>query len=425
MGTLDSMCKCEKRNICLMQNTEIVSKNLKEINNNKHSKSPNKNKDLKNSFQISGKITEFISSNKIEQIEDDIYLLNTAKNTIPSNNPISNRSNPQNNSSFNDIQLNSFHIENNNDKNKGDNNKVDYTFEQISKIEDNNDNKKSLFTRGSKNNLEELLNTLNKESKTNKNNNNKDINNKEISENKKSIIDDKEKCLDNDDDKQNIGKTSQLNGYAKYTDENGTFYEGYFDNGKLNGEGIIIKRIDNNNESDNSMKSDEVNKITYVGNIKNFKKEGFGKETSIEYKYEGQFHNDMKNGKGKIHFVNTDDFYEGEFTNDKITGFGKYIWANKHEYIGDLIDGEMHGKGKYKWPDGSEYIGQYINNIKEGEGEFKWSNGAVFKGNFTNGKPNGKGIMSYKGHNFDAEFKKGKFVGNLKSILKSINRLKK
>jgi hypothetical protein len=299
---------------------------------------------------------------------------------------------------------------------------VDYTFGQISKIEDNNDNKKSLFTRGSKNSLEELLNTFNKESKIN--NNNKNINNNEICENIKSIIDDKEKCLDNDD-KPNIGKTSQLNGYAKYTDENGTFYEGYFDNGKLNGEGIIIKRIDNNNESDNSMKSDDVNKITYVGNIKNFKKEGFGKETSIEYKYKGQFHNDMKNGKGKIHFVNTGDFYEGEFTNDKITGFGKYIWANKHEYIGDLVDGEMHGKGKYKWPDGSEYIGEYINNIKEGEGEFKWSNGAVFKGKFTNGRPNGKGIMFYKGHNFDAEFKKGKFVGNLKSILKSINRLKK
>ena len=471
-GTIDSMCKCDNKNLCFMQNNEIISKQPREINPNIIHKSSTRSKDLRNSCRISRKITDYISSNKMGQIEDDNnYCLSTAKNTFPSNNQMSNRSNPQNNSSFNEIRLNSFHIEINNENNKIEYNKVDSIFEQISKIEEKDDtNKKILFNRGSKNSLDELLNTFDKKSKANNNNDDKDDeDNNEISECKESIIDDnKDKCLYNDDDKDDKDKNEmskykesiiednkekclynddessldnknndindkkmegnmideKLNGYRKYTDENGTVYEGNFEDGKLNGEGIIIKINENNNKSINLVTKNNNNKITYVGSIKNFKKEGFGKETCVEYIYEGHFHNDLKNGKGKIKFTNNGDYYEGEFTNDKITGIGKYIWANKHQYIGEFIDGEMNGKGNYKWPDGSEYTGEYINNIKEGKGEFKWSNGAVFKGQFVNGKPNGKGIMIYKNHSFDAEFVNGHFVGNLKSILKSINNLK-
>ena len=131
--------------------------------------------------------------------------------------------------------------------------------------------------------------------------------------------------------------------------------------------------------------------------------------------YQAQYFKQIVSG-----FRTTGMFWIIDFTNI-ITGYGNYKWSNKHQYIGDFIEGEMNGKGNYKWPDGTEYNGEYLNNIKEGYGEFKWSNGAIFKGKFHNGKPNGKGIMTYKGYSFNAEFKNGHFVGDLKSILKSFD----
>jgi hypothetical protein len=352
---------------------------------------------------------------------------------------MSNRSNtPYNtNTLLVDIPFNSIHIENNIDNNNSNlisnnkNNNIDILFEQISQIEDNNDlDKQLLFNRGSKNNLEELINMLNKDTKYNKDKNN---------DFKKIIIDyNGEQCLYNgelDKNKKINGKgliyfvsgkkiegnfiDGKLNGFGTYTDEFGTIYSGNFDNGILNGEGKIIKIKEKIDKSINStQKNDNLfNKITYIGNIKNFKKEGFGKEIGPDYIYEGNYHNDMKNGKGKITFLNMGDYYEGDFINDKITGFGKYIWSNKHEYIGDFIEGDMNGKGKYKWPDGNEYEGEYVNNKREGEGKFKWNNGDVFKGLFHDGKPYGKGIMIRKGITYKGEFIKGNF-----KILKDSNK---
>ena len=454
------MCKCEKQNICLMKKTEITNLSQKEISQNKpyYFNSPTKTKnkgrrksqELKNSYQMSGKISQFLSPNKMDKIEDleeENYLQNTAKNTLRSCNPTSNRSNtPYNtNTLLVDNPFNSINIENNKDNNNNNsnfisnnnnNNNIDILFEDISKIDDNNDiDKKLPFTRES---LEEMINMINKDNK-NKNNDNKDF--------KKFLIDyNGEQCLYNgelDKNKKICGKgliyfltgkklegnfiDGKLNGFGNYTDEYGTIYSGNFNNGILNGEGKIIKIKETFDKSVNSTKKNVnlLNKVTYIGNIKNFKKEGYGKELCSQYIYEGYFHRDMKNGKGKIKFINTGDCYEGIFTNDKITGYGHYIWANKHQYIGEFIDGEMNGNGHYKWPDGSEYKGDYVNNIKEGFGEFKWSNGAVFKGKFHKGKPNGKGIMEYKGKKVFATFKNGHLDGNFKSIFRNFKELEK
>ena len=432
-GTFDSMCSCDNKNLSVMKNSEISREFPKDINSTNQFKSPSRNREYKNSIQF-GKITQFITPSKIDEIEEENFLLNTAKNTIPSNNALSHRSNGLNNSEFIDIPLEPIQIENNNYSDIiQDDQKGEIIFGQVSKIEENEIDKKNLFNRKSKNSLNELIQVFNKEIKANKNmdNNNKD---------KSLIINyDGEQCLFNGDldNKYQLngegclkfknGKTiegnfinGKLNGFGKYTDENGNYYEGEFNNGELNGNGKIITiKENNNNKSMNSTKK-ILNKVIYNGNIKNFKKEGLGKEACSDYIYEGNFKNDMKNGKGKIKFINTGDFYEGEFTNDKITGFGKYIWANKHQYIGDFIDGEMNGKGKYKWPDGSEYEGEYVNNKREGKGKFKWSNGAIFEGIFHNGKPKGKGKMTYKGSSVNSEFKNG----HLKVAKKELKNLK-
>ena len=219
---------------------------------------------------------------------------------------------------------------------------------------------------------------------------------------------------------EGIFENGKLNGIGKYISTNGDIYEGFFNNGNLNGKGTIIKTKINKNKSINKDDSSVINedndhnkyKIIYKGDIKDFKKEGNGIESCDDFRYEGHFSNDMKNGEGFLIYTKSGDKYKGEFKNDEITGKGNYIWANGDSYTGDFIDGKMEGNGIYKWPDGTEYIGEYKNTIREGKGIFKWKNGVMFEGNFINGKPHGKGQMKYKNKIIDVEYENGICLGN-------------
>ena len=229
---------------------------------------------------------------------------------------------------------------------------------------------------------------------------------------------------------EGIFENGKLNGEGKYISSNGDIYEGYFKNGILSGKGSIIKikevknkttSIDKEEDSRSNF-NNEINKITYIGDIKDFKKEGKGKEECDDYKYEGNFHNDMKNGEGFVIYLKLGDKYKGSFKDDAITGRGTYTWKNGDIYEGDFIDGKMHGKGVYKWKEGSEYEGGYKNNLRDGKGIFKWKNGVIFEGNFIHGKPEGKGEMRNNINNkkIEVEYKDGTFVGNIKEIIKQL-----
>ena len=203
----------------------------------------------------------------------------------------------------------------------------------------------------------------------------------------------------------NFSKGSLL-GLGRYIDEEGTCYEGIFQNNNLVGKGKIIKYNENN-------------KITnYFGDVVDFKKNGKGEEVCEDYKYKGEFLDDLRNGYGQLEFLQNGDLYEGEFKEGEITGKGLYIWNNKQQYKGDFVKGIKHGKGKYKWPDGFEYEGEYNNGIREGLGTYKWKDGRVFKGRFKNGKPDGKGKLTYNGKTINCEYKDGKPTTNIKKLLK-------
>ena len=198
----------------------------------------------------------------------------------------------------------------------------------------------------------------------------------------------------------------ELNGWCRYINNKAICYEGLFIDGILNGKGEIIT-INKNKK-----------KYIYKGDIRNFKKEGIGKEKTNEF-----FHNNFKHGKGKIIFYNnSSESYEGDFKNDQITGKGFYVWKNKHTYFGEFLCGKMHGKGLYKWPDGNQYKGDYIYGIKEGFGEFKWADGRVYKGPFINGKQHGNGKLTVNGTTFDAVFNNGKYMGELKDNIDKKNK---
>ena len=170
-----------------------------------------------------------------------------------------------------------------------------------------------------------------------------------------------------------------LEGWGRITDEEGTIREGYFINGKMNGKGII-----KNLEGD-----------IYEGDFFKGKKEGIGKEENKKILYEGEYHKNLKWGKGVCYFKLLDDKYEGEFENNTINGKGVYSWKKEGNYFkGNFINGQMNGIGVFVWKDGNKYIGNYKNNIKEGKGKFIWNNGKSFEGFFLNGKPHGKGIIT-------------------------------
>ena len=219
----------------------------------------------------------------------------------------------------------------------------------------------------------------------------------------------------------------KLEGKGSYTNNKGDIYIGNFIEGNLNGKGKIIQKKENINKSNGGKEEDnniinlnDDNNLVYEGEIKNFKKEGHGVEKCPDYKYEGNFHNDMKNGQGSIIYLKRGRKYTGEFKNNEITGYGYLIYENDHTYKGQLVNEKKEGRGIYNWPNGEEYIGEYKNDIKEGEGTLKWANGVIFKGTFSKGKPSGKGKLFYKDKIKDVEYIKGKFVGNLKETFKEL-----
>ena len=430
----------ENKNIFQITRENDISKNVFSVNitdNNDTNKQENQNKEQKNvKICFHNKKANNLNQEKPKEEEIDTMLKENKMNYI--NNCMNNvtiedkEKNEENNSIYEDNKDSFLNMENNkNDENEkifdkvqcsGIEEKIDKSSEDIQDININ------------KNNVDEdLFNMMNSKDKENGGEN--------------EIEFEGEKCLFNGvlDDKINIsgkgkinlkdGRTyegtfvdGKLEGEGTYINNKGDIYIGGFIGGKLNGKGKIIQKRENINKSNggneqeniNNKDNNDDNNLVYEGEIKDFKREGHGVEKCPEYVYDGNFHDDMKNGQGSIKYLKLGRKYEGEFKNNEITGYGYLIYENKQTYNGNLVDGKKEGKGKYIWPDGSEYEGEYKNDIREGEGSLKWANGLIFKGKFHNGRPEGKGKLYSKNSIKDVEYRKGKFFGNLNETIKDL-----
>uniref|UniRef100_A0A8C7XYD0 Ankyrin repeat and MYND domain containing 1 n=1 Tax=Oryzias sinensis TaxID=183150 RepID=A0A8C7XYD0_9TELE len=58
--------------------------------------------------------------------------------------------------------------------------------------------------------------------------------------------------------------------------------------------------------------------------------------------------------------------YEGQFVNALKHGKGKYIWGNGECYEGFFYKDHRHGSGEYFWPSGHKFTGKFYLNRKEG-----------------------------------------------------------
>ena len=189
----------------------------------------------------------------------------------------------------------------------------------------------------------------------------------------------------------------KLLGLGRYIDEEGTCFEGIFENNKIISKATVIKI------------NEDSKKIEYFGDLVDLKKNGKGEEIcENSYKYTGDFVNDKWEGEGQLENYDTGDIYNGHFEQGKINGKGIFKWKNGEIYEGNFINGIKHGKGIHRWPDGSEYEGEYNNGIRDGKAKYTWADGRIFKGYFKKGKPEGKGIIIYNGKTVECEYKDGK-----------------
>ena len=100
----------------------------------------------------------------------------------------------------------------------------------------------------------------------------------------------------------------------------------------------------------------------YTGGCVNGLAEGQG-EARGSAVYAGELRAGRKHGAG-IKTWPSGDRYEGQFAEDKKAGKGTYIWGSGsaspgERYSGDWRDDRRNGYGVYEWPNGDRYEGQW------------------------------------------------------------------
>ena len=165
--------------------------------------------------------------------------------------------------------------------------------------------------------------------------------------------------------------------------------------------------------------------IIYDGDIKNGRRHGHGTEYREDgtIKLEGDWKNDVLNGKSVIYDSNGVRIYEGEFCNGKPNGSGSCYRADGSiAYEGGYLNGKYHGHGTYFYENGTiMYEGEWKENECNGPGtEYREDGSILYKGEYKNNKINGHGTSYYENGSilYEGEFKEGKVNGQGKLFRK-------
>jgi len=114
----------------------------------------------------------------------------------------------------------------------------------------------------------------------------------------------------------------------------------------------------------------------YEGWMLGGKKHGPGSYILSDGSYfEGQFANGIVNGYGKIEW-NEKGFekgnskkYVGQWQDGHMHGKGLMYWPNNWVFVGDFRDDDRHGRGRCEWLEGAFYDGQWVDGVMNGLGE--------------------------------------------------------
>ena len=160
----------------------------------------------------------------------------------------------------------------------------------------------------------------------------------------------------------------------------------------------------------------------YDGDFVEDKRQGKGTYIRVTDKatYSGEWYNNVRHGYGVEEIPSKDGTqrYEGEWKEDKRCGFGKILYANGDRYEGEWLDNLRHGQGKFYYTNGNFYEGGWLSNKKEGVGTYIFANGTRYDGELKNDKINGRGICHYAdGEVYEGEYREGKRHGRGRCVL--------
>ena len=182
-----------------------------------------------------------------------------------------------------------------------------------------------------------------------------------------------------------------LNGYGRIIISDEEMIRGDFALNKLNGLGEYHRK-------DGSI---------YSGSFYGGYPQGNGRETFIDESFFEGYYFKGKKKYGKFIWKNKNS-YEGNFDNDLFNGKGIYKWGDKKMYDGNWKDGKMNGKGKLTFYDGSYYEGDFVDGLKEGKGIYVWKKNYCYNGEWKNDKQNGYGIFYKNGQKLKGIWENGK-----------------
>ena len=233
-----------------------------------------------------------------------------------------------------------------------------------------------------------------------------------------------------------------IDGYGKYFWNNGSIWEGRWQNGKKNGQGtsktqnlhvysgywkddrlngkieclfpdnggtLNLKEFNNGIEL-KTINSEQINQICISGNCNN----GYGTLSLMknnQLRINNWYNKLPIQGTSIIKFCNESIFLGNIDNLDKFNGFGLYFYPDGDVYAGNWKNSEFNGNGIYLNKDGSIFKGEYLNHLRNGLGSEIYSNNDIYEGNFKNDLKEGSG--NYKFNNGD------EFIGEWKNGLKN------
>ncbi|OUS76038.1 hypothetical protein B1748_14600 [Paenibacillus sp. MY03] len=131
--------------------------------------------------------------------------------------------------------------------------------------------------------------------------------------------------------------------------------------------------------------------------------------------YEGDFNNGIVEGNGIMYDVeDTTSYYDGPFLNNRPQGEGKMVYSGGSYYEGSFVDGMREGIGKWFNADGSlRYNGQFKRDALHGHGTYYEAPRNYYIGSFERGYYNGSGKFYTDGKlDYDGEWlNDGRYIG--------------
>ena len=193
-----------------------------------------------------------------------------------------------------------------------------------------------------------------------------------------------------------LGRRRNGNGKEFDFQDGYLIFEGEYLNGKRNGKGreyysngvVLFEGGYKNGKKWNGLGYDRNNNILYeLIDGKGYVKEYFLRKDTL--RFEGEYLNGEKNGKGKKFDYNDHLIFEGEYSN------GKRFNGNGYDENGNIIYKLNKGNGKVKeyfnYSDKLKYEVGYVNGERNGYCKIYYEDKLIFIGKYINGKRNENG----------------------------------